>query len=168
MADEAAAAAAAHAKFFRNRENRDILHLIHDPVKGLLPKLYRLENLDAQDHQRLTARLKDHAAESLREHLDPSRVRTASSVSDRVPTENERRAHWEAVKPQLKLGNNLTAKQRAELLAVLEKHCFTFSKDKGDIGLVRGYSHHIDTGDSKPIRLPPHRQSHAEKEEVAS
>lgn len=79
----------------------------------------------------------------------------------------ERDAHWEAVQSQLVLGGNLDPQQRTELLALLQEHCEVFSKDKGDLGLVKGYFHHIDTGDSKPIMLPPHRLSHAEKEEVA-
>jgi hypothetical protein len=52
-------------------------------------------------------------------------------------------------------------------LKVLEKHCLVISKDKGDLGLVKGYFHTINTGDSQPIKLPPHRLNHAEKEEIA-
>jgi hypothetical protein len=108
-----------------------------------------------------------HAAQVLQKEIEPPIVCTTEDKGSTPPTPEEKRAHWEAVKPQLVLGENLTEKQREELLAVLEKHCMVFSKDKGDIGLVKGYYHTIDTGDTKPLKLPPHRLSHAEKEEVA-
>ncbi|GAQ92414.1 hypothetical protein KFL_010100030, partial [Klebsormidium nitens] len=38
--------------------------------------------------------------------------------------------------------------------------------DPTDLGLVQGFFHHINTGDSKPVKMQPYRQSFAEKAEI--
>jgi hypothetical protein len=48
---------------------------------------------------------------------------------------------WEAVAPQIKMGPNLTVEQRRQLLEVLSRHPHAFSKDPGDLGLVKGVYH---------------------------
>ena len=45
-------------------------------------------------------------------------------------------------------------------------HAMVFSKDPTDLGLVRGFYHHVNTGDSKPVKMQPYRQSFAEKAEI--
>ena len=75
-------------------------------------------------------------------------------------------AHWKAVQPQLKVADNLNPTQREELLAVLRKHATVFSSHPGDLGLVNNCFHHINTGDTKPVRMPPYRLSFAEKAEI--
>jgi hypothetical protein len=51
------------------------------------------------------------------------------------------------VKPQLKMGPNLTEAQKSQLLEVLSRHPHAFSKDLGDLGLVKGVHHRLDMGD---------------------
>ena len=87
-------------------------------------------------------------------------------AADSQPTPEQRQRHWEAVKPQLRLADNLNETQREELYTLLEKHCLVFSSHPGDLGLVRGFYHNINTGDSKPVRMQPYRQSFAEKAEI--
>jgi hypothetical protein len=166
---EAAVYAAQYAGFFKNKRNKDVLHPVHDRAKDSLPKLCRVQKLSAQELEQVGRALRVHAAQTLQDEVDPPIVcSTNEGEEEATPlTAEEKRAHWEAVTPQLVLGENLTDEQREQLLAVLEKHCMVFSKDKGDIGLVKGYFHTIDTGDTKPIKLSPHRRSHVEKEEVA-
>jgi hypothetical protein len=120
--------------------------------------------LDTKEIDQIGRALATHAGPESNNIKTPSAMERPTSAP---PSEEERKAHWEAVKPQLVLSEDLSEQQRTELLAVLVKHCLVFSKDKGDLGLVQGYFHKIDTGDTKPIKLPPHRLSHAEKEEIA-
>ena len=85
---------------------------------------------------------------------------------DKTQTPSDLEAHWEAVKPQLKLAENLNETQREELLAVLKKHATAFSSHPGDLGLVNNTFHHINTGNSRPVRMQAYRQSFAEKAEI--
>jgi hypothetical protein len=67
-------------------------------------------------------------------------------------TEEERRQLWEKVKPQIRLADNLNTPQREQMMALLEKHAMVFSKDPTDLGLVRGFYHHVNTGEAKPVK----------------
>ena len=73
---------------------------------------------------------------------------------------------WEAVLPQLQIAESLTPAQKHKLLAVLARHPHAFSKDPSDLGLVKGYTHRIDTGAIKPIRDGPRKHSPFEQEEI--
>ena len=55
------------------------------------------------------------------------------------------------------VADDLTLRQREELAAAIYEFWNVFSSgltDKGRTGLVK---HIIDTGDQRPVRLPPHR-----------
>jgi hypothetical protein len=73
---------------------------------------------------------------------------------------------WEAVKPQLKMGPNLTEAQKSQLLEVLSHHPHAFSKDPGDLGLVKGVHNKLDTGDGAPIKRGSRPLSPFEREEI--
>ncbi|GAQ93044.1 putative retrotransposon protein [Klebsormidium nitens] len=79
----------------------------------------------------------------------------------RLPPEEQ----WQAVLPQLQIAESLTPEQKKELLDVRKRHPHAFSKDPSDLGLVKGYTHRIDTGDIKPIREGPQNHSPFEKDE---
>jgi hypothetical protein len=128
--------------------------------------LYRIERFAEFEQKEIDCKLREHVKSTLKEMIQPPVVKRTEGAG-RNKNYEDKRAHWETVKPQLVLGENLSVQQKEELLNLLEQHCLVFSRDKGDLGLVKGYFHHIDTGVSKPIKLPPHRLSHAEKEEVA-
>jgi hypothetical protein len=163
LPEEAALNAAQYAGFFKNPRNKDVLHPINEDLKRSLPKTYRIQRLEAKEIAQVGRALEAHTGTTPeKEHGSTFRAQDCNPL-----TEQELKAHWEAVKPQLLLGEDLTDEQRNELLQVLEKHCLVFSKDKGNLGLVKEYFHTIDTGDSKSIKLPPHWLSHAEKEEIA-
>ena len=44
-----------------------------------------------------------------------------------------------------------------EIARIYIEKCKLFSKDDGDLGRTNIVEHTIDTGDSKPIKLPPYR-----------
>jgi hypothetical protein len=76
-------------------------------------------------------------------------VRRIDAISlPRLPDKEQ----WETVRPQLKMGPNLTEEQKSQLLEVLSRHPHAFSKDPGDLGLVEGVHHRLDTGDCAPIK----------------
>ena len=50
-------------------------------------------------------------------------------------------------------GKEYWVKER--LIEIFCKHRDTFSKDESDIGLTHLATHHIDTGDSRPIKMAP-------------
>jgi hypothetical protein len=66
---------------------------------------------------------------------------------------------WEAVKSQL------TKEQKSQLLKVLSRHLHAFSKDPGNLGLVKGVHHRLDTGDGAPIKRASRPLSPFEREE---
>jgi hypothetical protein len=70
------------------------------------------------------------------------------------------------VKPQLKMGPNLTETQKSQLFEVLSRHPHAFSKDPGDLGLVKGVYHRLDTGDEAPIKRGSRPLSPFEREEI--
>ncbi|GAQ93472.1 hypothetical protein KFL_015570010, partial [Klebsormidium nitens] len=80
----------------------------------------------------------------------------------RLPPEEQ----WQSVLPQLQIAESLTPEQKKNLLDVLKRHPHAFSKDPSDLGLVKGYTHRIDTGDIKPIREGPRNHSPFEKDEI--
>jgi hypothetical protein len=51
-------------------------------------------------------------------------------------------------------------------MEVLAKHPHAFSKDPGDLGLVRGVYHRIDMGDHAPIKRGGRPLSPFEREEI--
>jgi hypothetical protein len=71
---------------------------------------------------------------------------------------------WEAVRPQLKMGPNLTKEQKSQMLEVLLRHLHAFSKDPGDLGLVRGVHHRL--GDGAPIKRASRPLSPFERKEI--
>jgi hypothetical protein len=73
---------------------------------------------------------------------------------------------WEAVRPQLKMGLNLTKEQKSQLLEVLSCHPHAFSKDPGDLVLVKGVHHRLDTEDGASIKRASRPLSPFEPEEI--
>ncbi|GAQ92084.1 putative retrotransposon protein [Klebsormidium nitens] len=73
---------------------------------------------------------------------------------------------WRAVEPQLQLAASLSPDEKARMIALLRRYPHAFSKDPGDLGLVRGIYHRIDTGDHPPIRRAGRLHSPFEKEEI--
>ncbi len=68
------------------------------------------------------------------------------------------------------VASDLTLRQREELAAAIYKYRDVFSIGPTDMGRTGLVKHTIDTGDQRPIRLPPHRlpitKQEIEKEEV--
>ena len=58
---------------------------------------------------------------------------------------------------------HLSAEQRGQLLALLERYQYTFRKKPGRTDVVQ---HRIDTGDSRPIRGGRYRQSEKDRETI--
>lgn len=164
--EKASKEAAACARFFSKPTNKELLFPIHRGILPLLPRLYKVQKITGSERVQLNEHLKAHAYMTLQAELERPAVKTIREQL-RTATPEQIKEHWEAVKPQLVLGEDLDPGQKQQILELLERHCLVFSKDKSDLGLVEGYFHTIETGDSKPIRLPPHRHSHAEKEEIA-
>jgi hypothetical protein len=75
---------------------------------------------------------------------------------------------WAAVKPQIQLGSNLnlSEEEKKQLMKALAKHPHAFSKDQGDLGLVRGVYHRIDMGNHAPIKRGGRPLSPFEREEI--
>jgi hypothetical protein len=64
------------------------------------------------------------------------------------------------------MGPNLTEEQKSQLLEVLSRHPHAFSKDQGDLRLVKGVHHRLDTGDGAPIKRASRPLSPFEREEI--
>ncbi|XP_078467221.1 uncharacterized protein LOC144730345 isoform X1 [Lampetra planeri] len=63
---------------------------------------------------------------------------------------------------------DLSNSERQQLRTLLREFSDVFSRDKYDLGCTHLLCHHIDTGDSAPIRQNPFRLSPAEKDHVKS
>lgn len=50
-----------------------------------------------------------------------------------------------------------TDEEQRVIFNVLDEHENTFSRNDNDLGLTHLAEHHIDTGDAKPVKLPPMR-----------
>lgn len=75
-------------------------------------------------------------------------------------------ALWQAVKDKFKLGEQLSLKQKDQLLQVLKNNLKVFAKSKTDIGMCEMVVHEIDTGTAKPIKQRPYRLTYAEEREA--
>ena len=80
---------------------------------------------------------------------------------DDVPVWNEGSESSGVEQPSF--GEQLSAGQRAEVEALLEEHSDVMRNYPGRTMLAE---HHIRTGDSRPVRLPPYRLPHAYRETV--
>ena len=69
-----------------------------------------------------------------------------------------------------RVSEDLTLRQREELAAVIYEHRDVFSSGPTDMGRTGLVKHTIDTGDQRPVRLPPRRlpiaKQEIEREEV--
>ena len=61
---------------------------------------------------------------------------------------------------------NLTLAQREQLYAVLSEYADVFAEDSADLGWTESLQHHIETGDTPPIRQPPQHIPITQREEV--
>ena len=80
-------------------------------------------------------------------------------------------AQYEHIAPLLNnIASDITQSQRSQLQETLMEFADVFSSGPEDIGLTDQVKHTIDTGDSRPIRLPPRRlpisKQQCEEEEV--
>lgn len=116
------------------------MHPVSDKIKVSLPRTYRISKLSTQEITQIGHALITHADPAPENEQSTSARKPANSPN---PTKQENEDHWATVKPQLVLGYDLTPQQRTELMAVPETHCFTFSRDKGDLEIVnRVLPHH--------------------------
>jgi len=56
--------------------------------------------------------------------------------------------------------DDVSEKQRAELIQILRKYAYVFSKGELDLGEMSLAAHQIDTGDARPMRQTLRRQPH--------
>ena len=61
---------------------------------------------------------------------------------------------------------NLTAHQKRQLLALLGRNRNVFATNLSELGLTHLYSHRIETGDARPIKLAPYRACPKKKDEI--
>ncbi|KAJ9087867.1 hypothetical protein DSO57_1028862 [Entomophthora muscae] len=62
----------------------------------------------------------------------------------------------------------LNETEREQASALFEKYCFIFAEDTFNLGCANEVTHHIDTGDNKPVFLQPIQHSNASKETVSN
>ena len=61
---------------------------------------------------------------------------------------------------------NISSEERKEVYEMLARHQKLFAFSKQDLGEIRSVQHHIDTGDTRPIRVPPRRIPHHQRQTV--
>ena len=63
---------------------------------------------------------------------------------------------------------NLTTSENNRLNSILGQFTDIFAPSSVDLGRTTVIRHHIDTGDARPIKQPPYRVSHSQKNEIES
>ena len=61
---------------------------------------------------------------------------------------------------------NISSDEKKEVYEILNAHQKLFAFSKQDLGEIRSVEHHIDTGDARPIRVPPRRIPHHQRQTV--
>ena len=72
----------------------------------------------------------------------------------------------EEYRKHFKLGSHLTSVQCEYLIDLFIKYRDVFALEEGDLGLVEGVEHHINTGNAAPIRRKAYRLSQWEGEDT--
>jgi hypothetical protein len=159
---EAREQTARYNDLFRTMRQEEILHPICTSHLRHLHPSARLEVLTNEAQDTLNSLdVKADAPEGPVNHA--ADVRRIDAIPlPRLPDKEQ----WEAVKPQLKKGPNLTEEQKPQLREVLSRQPHAFSKDLGALGLVKGVHHRLHTGDGAPIKRASRQLSPFEREEI--
>ncbi|MES9904502.1 MAG: hypothetical protein ABW168_17730, partial [Sedimenticola sp.] len=113
---------------------------------------------------------------------DTHDTHTSTGCSDNIPSVNTCDTHidYTCMSEQDKLQyqqialdlgfdfneSHLSEEQKSKLLTFLGKHRAVFAKDMSELGSTHLMEHTINTGNSKPVRTPPYRQSPTVRAEV--
>ncbi|GAQ93161.1 putative retrotransposon protein, partial [Klebsormidium nitens] len=153
---------------FEHHNYGEMLHPVDEANEALLPiatrrrRGFQFVNLTEAEEQNFSESFR--AADAM--PVVNATVVPPPPAANADGSDAERRAHREAVRPQIRLADNLDTGQREQVMTLLEKHALIVSRDPTDLGLVQGFFHHINTGDSKPVKMQPYRQSFAEEAEI--
>ena len=74
----------------------------------------------------------------------PKNAAAATSTADNLAT-------------RIGISDTISSEQRAQVMALLEKHSTVFSRDENDVGCFEAVKHRIITTDDVPVRLPHRR-----------
>ena len=86
----------------------------------------------------------------------------SESQSSNLSREDQERL-WEMV---CQSGDHVSNAEKKQLLALMVEYADVFSLSNNKLGRTAVLKHHIDTGDSKPVHLPPRRIPQACRDEV--
>ncbi|CAG2196580.1 unnamed protein product [Mytilus edulis] len=138
---------------FVNKTGLLMAHGLVKPENGVIP--LRLMNLTNK-----ICKVKKNTITAIMENVENKEIQIPEQDIDpvflnNINTSDELPVHL--VELYENSSKNLNEEEKCQFMALLIKYQDAFSKDPKDIGTTNLVEHTIDTGDARPIRIPPRR-----------